>query len=1298
MAIELDPKLFGPQSSSTGGGSGVIGSAAKMAWKPVSKVFDVLNTGSYAVGGLLSGRGARAGIQQKINPAKALNIENPILGFVVDVGLDPLTYLGGLGVVKGAAQKGATKVLAREAFQTQLRQNMDTALGIPAQVRQARREIGSSLRATKDVIKEAAVQNRNVLKAEFGNIGAKIGDEAAESIDKVRRSRELYVQEAKDKFRSNTINERNAIEGPLSRKELVQMTINERKAADEMIESLFSAEKNKLNEKFVTDLKEAVDDATARKINIGHKKELKALEKDFSEFKNIMMKEVQDAMTLSYKQNTAWAKARQAEIKIDLSDEIARIKSGADQEIQALRLASSTAKAEQKAKYAQEVLEVKRRASLQLKEAQANAANTYQGIKSQLITRQQEAFAKASSTVKDSMGLVEAARVGSDYAATLSARGRLGQTGLITASIPFTNKGIVVAKGQWALDGLTKLGEAFRSTKIGKGLRSTFNAPTLTAADYGLEATLENLERMRNIERTTKRLRLTAEGAKVSAQRTAEMVRGRYEREISDLKLAGKINEEDIRNLTQNLNDELAGLGAKLEVPEELRPMYDSMLSLAQKEYAERVKLMPEFADKAKGLTYIVNKAWREANDTSDPTFITNISRRFKEDPSTFFSRHFKLGDDLVLANAKGNKAQGITSGAKYIRVGDKWIEGSVPGNANIKEAIAKLNRHLDSTETRSVIRSYDDMVREDILGGLKLSEAEQLRLDEILKLEGLQRDLTASPIEFNRAYRDAGETMDIFEESPTKILAQIIENTGVSRANSIIQSELSALSLPPGIPKTMLPKGFKTIEGIPELKGYSMPEDVANYIGKVYTANTSIKELETIRKYYDGVNNATKALLTVFNPAFIARNILGNGFQLYNADVNPLRATEAAYVAAQLFKKVPKIAEGGGRLSLTTALDATSKLKGRHQKLFKEFIEEGGLGTNFYRELDDTGFIKTAENMAQAGAEKLAEKGMTGTAKALSLSRSGLSNTTNFLGKAAELGDVWARYATFLDRKAKGYTTADALSDVRRYFFDYGDLSPVEKQVFKRLAPFYTWSRNNIPLQVALLWEKPGKLASVEKVRNSIETYFGKDDDEDNFEMLPEWLRDSFPTYVGDGENGLKRYVRMQGIMPSLDLMQLESKDNLTEFGLGSITPLFKVPFEAAINYNSYFQKPLSSFEGEKVEGPFGVMMSPRTKHFVNVVRPIMEWDRLLNEEGSMADRLLRFGMGVNVTSIDPEKVEAGYALDLKRESSAVKSAMNKIQDKIDEGIATDRDRRELDRLQGIYDALPEKYGMEDE
>jgi len=73
------------------------------------------------------------------------------------------------------------------------------------------------------------------------------------------------------------------------------------------------------------------------------------------------------------------------------------------------------------------------------------------------------------------------------------------------------------------------------------------------------------------------------------------------------------------------------------------------------------------------------------------------------------------------------------------------------------------------------------------------------------------------------------------------------------------------------------------------------------------------------------------------------------------------------------------------------------------------------------------------------------------------------------------------------------------AAMQVKKFLFDYTDegLTEFEREGMKRIMPFYSWTRNNLPLQLEQLLKQPGKYAAVEKVRKGHEYALGPSPDE---------------------------------------------------------------------------------------------------------------------------------------------------------------------------------------------------------
>jgi hypothetical protein len=70
---------------------------------------------------------------------------------------------------------------------------------------------------------------------------------------------------------------------------------------------------------------------------------------------------------------------------------------------------------------------------------------------------------------------------------------------------------------------------------------------------------------------------------------------------------------------------------------------------------------------------------------------------------------------------------------------------------------------------------------------------------------------------------------------------------------------------------------------------------------------------------------------------------------------------------------------------------------------------------------------------------------------------------------------------------------------------FDYTDLTRFEREQLKLIMPFYTWARNNVPLQFRAVMSEPGKVLKAVRINDALKDAFGEPGEE---EPLPVWIR----------------------------------------------------------------------------------------------------------------------------------------------------------------------------------------------
>lgn len=171
----------------------------------------------------------------------------------------------------------------------------------------------------------------------------------------------------------------------------------------------------------------------------------------------------------------------------------------------------------------------------------------------------------------------------------------------------------------------------------------------------------------------------------------------------------------------------------------------------------------------------------------------------------------------------------------------------------------------------------------------------------------------------------------------------------------------------------------------------------------------------------------------------------------------------------------------------------------------------------------------------------------------------------------AGNLVENTSRLALFLDQVEKGKSLEEAALHVRKYLFDYSELTDFERKVRDRALPFYTWLRKNVPLQVDNALRSPDKMATLAKGFDSLEDVNEDRGTAVSSEEKPDWMRDYIQLPLST-EKGAA--VLVNPMLPVQDLNKLlpdPEKDILA-----AVNPLVRVPLELATNRQFFLDAPL--------------------------------------------------------------------------------------------------------------------------
>ncbi len=331
-------------------------------------------------------------------------------------------------------------------------------------------------------------------------------------------------------------------------------------------------------------------------------------------------------------------------------------------------------------------------------------------------------------------------------------------------------------------------------------------------------------------------------------------------------------------------------------------------------------------------------------------------------------------------------------------------------------------------------------------------------------------------------------------------------------------------------------------VKGTGELKHLYFNPKVAEQIEMVNKAFIGEESARGFLKTFDEVQNYWKLQTLGIFPAYHFRNIIGNVWNNYLANVKV-----KYYKDALMFQN--------GKLKKSIAGIPPKQLKSMIE--FFGIESHGLMGAELPSMMPSMGKKSLGQRAAKASAVP-AQVGM------------------EKVGRPIEAN---ARIAHFFGRLDEGYSPRDAAMSVKKYLFDYAELTPFEKNVMKRIMPFYTWSRKNIPLQLEALTRNTGRPMLLEKARQ--ETY--KAVGEPNKAFMPDWIRERMPFFLGKEKNEYS-FFPLENWIPFADIMKVSparAKDIVGEL----LSPIIKIPIELSTNKVYYFDQPIQNYMGEREE-----------------------------------------------------------------------------------------------------------------
>jgi hypothetical protein len=344
-------------------------------------------------------------------------------------------------------------------------------------------------------------------------------------------------------------------------------------------------------------------------------------------------------------------------------------------------------------------------------------------------------------------------------------------------------------------------------------------------------------------------------------------------------------------------------------------------------------------------------------------------------------------------------------------------------------------------------------------------------------------------------------------------------------------------------------------------------PETAAQ-LDKVKELLSSSQRMEEFGEYAGKITQAWKRIVTVYNPGFHSRNTFGDIFVSWLDGVQGVHGVQSHRMALRTIKKFRNLTDPNdplikamGQPNMMESYRAAKRTGGLPESyktvLFRKNGQDYTMGDVWAAYVNEgllsgytnTEFSAVFKTPGSFGASKAGQKASAANRGILHFS------------EARE--DVF-RMAHFIDVLRKSpikdieKASAEAGARVRKFHFDYSDFTMTEKLLFARVFPFYKWTRKAFPLMAEALFSQPGKLMLYPKAANAVGVAAGYGGTTPDI-VTPEWIQARMlaPIMSGDGS------TTYAGIALPYDALRAIGSPGDT--ALGMLHPGIKLGIEAA-------------------------------------------------------------------------------------------------------------------------------------
>ena len=634
-----------------------------------------------------------------------------------------------------------------------------------------------------------------------------------------------------------------------------------------------------------------------------------------------------------------------------------------------------------------------------------------------------------------------------------------------------------------------------------------------------------------------------------------------------------------VKEYGQSFADEIAGLSldeAKLGEKVIKKGNY------TQADLDEFGKLMEKYdADDAFKQLYQQNDdIFNKANGILDKYFGTKLTEEYADNAGyvrhAFNKDQFDKYKELGFVDEYGKV---VTKGNTKI-LGDRLYNMSArEANNMFKESITKNLDSLNDVQREAV----DKLLSEDGIFSEGITKSFSNYLENIPKLAQDSKALDTVLVDATFGnYKELKEIDKQISKARKAGDLSLVEKLNADKIEKLNNSNMKILTNA----DSTIPRGFKQLNSdevrslsnklskMSSELGLKDMEDIAKYVknngGKMainkdilrlVEIGTDQKQAKGLVRLYDQYLNFFKRN-KVLSPSFQINNLLGNSSNMFLSGISPTKQAELFPEALNIMNKSDDLMR-----KAANGIELTSK----EQKMLD--IWNGFIDAGF-------GNADSLTAMQLADMPESLKKYFTGEKELKSVKDFLVDGLPYLNNKMNNTMDTMARLATFIE----GYRNpkfldklgvADAGEAVRKILFDPTEMTDFERNVMKRIMPFYTFTKKNLAFQFDNLSRNGSQYSKL--IRGYDRLLDAATDN--NSENVSDWLKDNLYIPIPSiGKDGSYKVIR--GALPFGNL--IDTLENPMSNFVNLSSPAIRMPIELANNTNSFTGREIEKFPGQ--------------------------------------------------------------------------------------------------------------------